>query len=336
MHYYQINIKDFRAGTANMSRLERWIYRDLLDVYYDTEQPLTLDLDKLCREIGARSAEDRAAVAEALDYKFVKTEAGYRHERCEEEIAIYRAKAETAKENGKKGGRPRKDNPEPPGQGASGKQEKPSGFQSGSNQEPDGNQAETGSKTNQEPVTNNQEPVTTLSPPAEASGVDSSAPQENADAGESEKQTGVQVSLLPAEQTAGQVAKPTSAGEAAFEDAWALYPKRAGGNSRAEALKAWNARIKQGKLADDMIAGVKRYAAYCEAKGNIGTEFVKQASSFFGPSLHFEESWEPPPPTLTAQRSQRSQRPEKFDPIAFVNRNRVDLSHEQDHDYIDV
>ena len=103
VHYYSYSIKDFRAGSVNMSRLERWIYRDLLDVYYDTEQPLTLDLDKLCREIGARAADERAAVSEVLDYKFEKTEAGYRHERCDLEIARCNAKSEVAKENGKKG-----------------------------------------------------------------------------------------------------------------------------------------------------------------------------------------------------------------------------------------
>jgi hypothetical protein len=41
-----------------------------------------------------------------------------------------------------------------------------------------------------------------------------------------------------------------------------------------------------------MIAGMKRYAANCEAKGNTGGEFVMHASRFFGASLQFELSWD--------------------------------------------
>ncbi|HHS9579441.1 TPA: conserved phage C-terminal domain-containing protein, partial [Raoultella planticola] len=46
-----------------------------------------------------------------------------------------------------------------------------------------------------------------------------------------------------------------------FETAWDAYPKRAGGNSKAGAFKAWKARLKDGVKPDDMLAGVKRYAA---------------------------------------------------------------------------
>ncbi|MBS0877965.1 MULTISPECIES: hypothetical protein [unclassified Tatumella] len=77
-----------------------------------------------------------------------------------------------------------------------------------------------------------------------------------------------------------------------FERAWAIYPKRAGGNSKADAVKAWNARITAGEPPEKLIAGVKRYAVYVTAAGKLGTEFVKQAATFFGPSKHYEESWE--------------------------------------------
>lgn len=145
MNYYEHHIGDFRSGTVNMTRLERWIYRDLIEVYYDTEEPLSADVDKLCKDIGARNDEEKAVVREILAYKFTLTECGYVHARCEETIANYRSKADTARENGKKGGRPRKADSNP---------EKPSGFSSVS----ESNQDETGSKTNQKPVTNNQEP----------------------------------------------------------------------------------------------------------------------------------------------------------------------------------
>jgi hypothetical protein len=76
-----------------------------------------------------------------------------------------------------------------------------------------------------------------------------------------------------------------------FEEAWAIYPKRAGGNSKADALKAWSGRRKEGVDAGRLIEGTKRYAAFCKATNKIGTEYVKQAATFFGPSLYFDEDW---------------------------------------------
>ena len=79
-----------------------------------------------------------------------------------------------------------------------------------------------------------------------------------------------------------------------FEQAWQAYPKRAGGNSKAAAWKAWKARIKDGVTTEAMLAGVSRYAGYVRATGSEGTQFVKQAATFFGPDRHFEEVWQPP------------------------------------------
>jgi phage replication O-like protein O len=79
-----------------------------------------------------------------------------------------------------------------------------------------------------------------------------------------------------------------------FEAAWIAYPKRAGGNPKARALKAWQARLAAGVDPADMLAGVERYAAFCEATDKNGTEYVKQAATFFGPDEAFLESWQPP------------------------------------------
>ncbi|GBE69461.1 TPA: hypothetical protein QCI21_003518 [Enterobacter roggenkampii] len=80
----------------------------------------------------------------------------------------------------------------------------------------------------------------------------------------------------------------------AFEEAWQAYPKRAGGNSKAAAWKAWKARIKDGVTTVAMLHGVNRYAEYVRATGSAGTQYVKQAATFFGPDRHFEESWQAP------------------------------------------
>lgn len=79
-----------------------------------------------------------------------------------------------------------------------------------------------------------------------------------------------------------------------FETAWQVYPKRAGGNSKAAAFKAWKARLKDGVKPETMLAGVKRYAAYARTTGSTGTQFVKQAATFFGPDRHFDEPWQAP------------------------------------------
>ncbi|EPY5418625.1 DNA-binding protein [Klebsiella aerogenes] len=85
--------------------------------------------------------------------------------------------------------------------------------------------------------------------------------------------------------------KPKSSYSEEFELAWKEYPKRAGGNSKADAFKAWTARIKSGATAQELTDGVRRYAAYVTSAGKLNTEFVKQASTFFGPSKHYEEPW---------------------------------------------
>ncbi|GEM_PF-1421074 len=85
-------------------------------------------------------------------------------------------------------------------------------------------------------------------------------------------------------------ADDTSAYSAEFEAFWAEYPKREGGNSKKGAFKAWNARLRSGVKAEDLILSAKRYADQMQAKGNIGTSFVKQAATFLGPDEHWREA----------------------------------------------
>ncbi|HED2410181.1 TPA: hypothetical protein R4Y39_000454 [Raoultella planticola] len=78
---------------------------------------------------------------------------------------------------------------------------------------------------------------------------------------------------------------------AEFEQVWAIYPRRAGGNSKSDAFKAWHARIRDGTSAEEMFSGVERYAAFVTAEGSLNTQYVKQAKTFFGPGMHFSEPW---------------------------------------------
>jgi hypothetical protein len=78
-----------------------------------------------------------------------------------------------------------------------------------------------------------------------------------------------------------------------FEEAWRQYPKREGSNSKQAAQRAWSARIREGIDPEVLLAAVAAYAVAMKAAGNIGTPYVKQASTFFGRDRHFEEYAKP-------------------------------------------
>lgn len=87
----------------------------------------------------------------------------------------------------------------------------------------------------------------------------------------------------------GNIAGAKHAYPAEFEAAWSAYPARPGGNKH-DALKAWSARMNTGSTADEMLAGTQRYRAYVTAL-KTEPQFVKQPSTFFGPSRHFLAEW---------------------------------------------
>jgi len=79
-----------------------------------------------------------------------------------------------------------------------------------------------------------------------------------------------------------------------FQRAWAAYPKRAGGNSEKKAYRCWRARVRQGVSEDELEQGVVRYARFCDATDKTGSEYVMQASRFFGPDEPWREDWAVP------------------------------------------
>lgn len=79
-----------------------------------------------------------------------------------------------------------------------------------------------------------------------------------------------------------------------FEYMWERRPKRSGPDSKANAYKAWNARIKDGYTEREMVEGLKSYGKHCAREGKLGTPFVMQMQTFFGPALHFEADYGAP------------------------------------------
>lgn len=102
MKHYPHHIGDFDKATRHLNRIERSVYRDLLDLYYDTEARIPLDLKWVCRRILATSNEESTVVEQVLNEFFTETPTGWWHARCDEVIAEYHANTSQRSEAGKK------------------------------------------------------------------------------------------------------------------------------------------------------------------------------------------------------------------------------------------
>lgn len=123
MFYFKFHIGDYRSDAHHLTLLEHGIYFTLMSTYYITEQPLPKDERQLFRLVGARTEEERQAVIDVVNEFFIPTETHWVHSRIDFEIKEYHSKAESNRENGKKGGRPKKNPSTKP-------KENPNGFSS--------------------------------------------------------------------------------------------------------------------------------------------------------------------------------------------------------------
>ena len=150
MNYYERYMGDYQRDTGHLSMAEHGAYTILLDTYYSTEKPLPGDMDRIYRLCRAMTKDEQAAVRSVIDQFFPVSEDGQRHNfRADVEITHARPKMEAARANGKKGGRPRKNEKEKT-------QQKPSGFSEKTQQEPSSNPA----VTQEEPKTKAPQPHT--------------------------------------------------------------------------------------------------------------------------------------------------------------------------------
>jgi len=90
LNFYPHHISDFNNATRHLTRVERSVYRDAIELYYDTESVLTDDVDRLQRKLLCRSDEEKQALIDVLDEFFDLHDDGYFHERCDHEISKYR------------------------------------------------------------------------------------------------------------------------------------------------------------------------------------------------------------------------------------------------------
>lgn len=209
MNYYPHHIGDYRSDTAYLTLLEHGVYRQLLDWYYLDEQPIPRKTQLVMRRLSAKTPDEKTAVENVLQDFFELTDDGFEHRRCKQELEKYRLRAETAKRNGIKGGRPIGSLDRKPRKTKSvnlANPEKPSGK-----------------------LTNNQEPLTKNikdppPPPQGGRGAGQSADASNRSSGAG---TG---------RRSRPKGKSKPKGLAGFDEFYACYPRK---QSRRDAERAW-------------------------------------------------------------------------------------------------
>ena len=93
MHYFEFNIKDYRADAFQLTLIQHGAYKQLIDQYSLNESPLTLDLEVLFYDLLIRGDDEKKAIVFVLEKFFDKTENGYVHKRCDAVIQKFQAKS---------------------------------------------------------------------------------------------------------------------------------------------------------------------------------------------------------------------------------------------------
>ena len=97
MHYFEHNIKDYRADAFQLTLIQHGAYRQLIDQYYLNETPLALDIEELCNDLMIRGEDEKKAIVYILGKFFNKTEMGYVHKRCDVVIKAFKEKSDQSR-----------------------------------------------------------------------------------------------------------------------------------------------------------------------------------------------------------------------------------------------
>lgn len=157
MHHYRRNLGDYAKKTGRLTMLQHGAYNLLLDACYDRERFPTKE--EAVDWAWASSEEEIKAVEFVLRRFFTLQDDGtYMQKRVAEEVCLYLEHCTKQKENGRKGGRPKKPKP---------LEKKPTGF----SEEPGGKpevrdgfvekpkKSLTNNQLTNNQLTNNQEPL---------------------------------------------------------------------------------------------------------------------------------------------------------------------------------
>ena len=109
MNFYKRYMGDFARDTAHLTMLQRGAYNDMLDYYYATGRSLPADSDQLYRIARAMTPAERKAVDSVASEFFPVNGDGTRHnKRADSEMEKHGRQVTINREQGKKGGRPKK------------------------------------------------------------------------------------------------------------------------------------------------------------------------------------------------------------------------------------
>lgn len=147
MHYYKFNIADYRKDTMHLSPIEHYIYRELIDLYFLDEEPITNKTHLVLRLLRLGKEHEESLINVFNDFFTVK-DGYFEHKRIESEILHYKNRAKVNQKNGQKGGRPK------------------------TKSVLDGNPNENKQNLNHKPLTNNQEPIVKATIQGEAPDID--------------------------------------------------------------------------------------------------------------------------------------------------------------------
>ena len=106
MNYYKRHLGDYAKDAGHLSLLEHGVYTLLLDRLYGSEKPIPAA--DVYRVIRATSKPEREAADSVLREFFSLADEGWTHPRVAEELLRASEAADKNRENGQKGGRPKK------------------------------------------------------------------------------------------------------------------------------------------------------------------------------------------------------------------------------------
>jgi len=137
LNFYKRYPADYQRKTARLTLAQHGAYTLLLDELYATETPLPADLNELYRICRAMSKPEQEAVRTVAEQFFPIGEDGLRHNRrAAKEIVEAGPAMKAARENGGKGGRPKKPKENPVGFRNENPDGNPLGFENGTQDEP--------------------------------------------------------------------------------------------------------------------------------------------------------------------------------------------------------
>ena len=95
MNFYTFHIGDYISNTHYLDLYEDLAYRRMMDLYYQKEEPLPNDIEKIAKMIRMREQLD--AVESILNEFFILDDGVWRHTRCDAELAKIYEKSEKAR-----------------------------------------------------------------------------------------------------------------------------------------------------------------------------------------------------------------------------------------------